>query len=90
MIQEGSRHHVTATPLDLTRGLPRNPTPAVTAGLPRHPTAVAISRREAGDELARRAVAKFRRGEFLTVGAAVRAVMADDSELTKIYSEGGS
>ena len=46
------------------------------------------SRGEAGDELSRRAVARFRCGEFSSVGDALRAAMADDPWLTKIYATG--
>jgi hypothetical protein len=46
------------------------------------------SRAEAGDELARRAMARFRRGEFSTITEALRAVMADDPLTTTTYVEG--
>jgi hypothetical protein len=48
------------------------------------------SRAEAGDELSRRAVARFRRGEFPTIADALRGVMADDPVLTETYVAVGS
>jgi hypothetical protein len=48
------------------------------------------TRREAGDELCRRALRGFRNGGFSTIGQALRAVMQDDPVLTKIYVADGS
>jgi hypothetical protein len=44
------------------------------------------TRREAGDELARRALRRFRAGEFSTVREALHAAMADDPILTRVYA----
>lgn len=48
------------------------------------------TRREAGDTLSARALARFTAGEFTTIAAALQAVMRDDPLLTKIYVAGGS
>ncbi len=46
------------------------------------------TRREAGDELSRRALRRYRQGEFSTVAEAIYAAMRDDRVLTKISLEG--